>query len=173
MTKTHDLDPADAEKLVSASVHTLGGEPSSLASLDGKALLIVNVASRCGLTPHYEGLQKLHEELSGRDFAVVGFPCNQFGAQEPGSAEEIQAFCTTNYGVSFPMFEKIDVNGEGRHAIYEVLTGYADGDGKEGDVAWNFEKFVVSADRKKVTRFRPKTAPDDAQLRAAINAGLP
>ena len=156
-----------------APIHTLAGAPSKLADFRGKALLLVNVASKCGLTPQYTGLEALHEKLAPRGFSVIGFPCNQFGGQEPGSAEQIQTFCSTTYGVTFPMTEKIDVNGAGRHAIYRELTQVADAGGHTGDIRWNFEKFVVSADGSKITRFDPRTAPDDPALVAAIEAGLP
>jgi glutathione peroxidase len=162
-----------SNRLDAVPVKTLDGKKSSLASLKGKALLIVNVASRCGLTPQYTDLEKLHEEYEDRGFAVVGFPCNQFGEQEPGSAEEIQTFCSTKYGVTFPMFEKIEVNGPGRHPIYEELTKVADGEGDAGDIQWNFEKFVVSADRKTIKRFRPMTKPRDKAVRKAIEEALP
>jgi glutathione peroxidase len=152
---------------------TISGKPSSLADYDGKALLIVNVASKCGLTPHYAGLQQLHQTYENRGFTVLGFPCNQFGGQEPGSAEEIQEFCSVNYDVSFPLFEKLDVNGENQHPLYADLNQTADADGNRGDIRWNFEKFVVSPDRKSVTRFSPVTAPEDPALVAAIEANLP
>ena len=155
------------------TIHTLKGEPSKLADHQGKALLIVNVASKCGLTPQYTALEALHEKYGPRGFAVLGFPCNQFGAQEPGSSEEIETFCSTTYGVTFPMFEKIDVNGPSRHPIYQELTQVEDSAGKAGDIQWNFEKFLVSADGKSIQRFRPKTAPDDAAIVAAIEAALP
>lgn len=167
------LSPADAEALRQASIATLDGEPTSLAAFDGKALLLVNVASKCGLTPQYSGLEELQKSYAERGFTVIGLPCNQFGGQEPGSAEEIKTFCSTTYGVTFPMMEKIEVNGDGRHPIYEVLTRHADTEGKAGDVEWNFEKFLVSADREHVTRFRPRTEPDDPALIAAIEAALP
>ena len=156
-----------------APIHTLQGADSTLGAYRGKALLLVNVASKCGLTPQYTALEALHERLAPKGFSVVGFPCNQFGAQEPGSAEQIQTFCSTTYGVTFPMTEKIDVNGAGRHPIYRELTQIADAGGHQGDIRWNFEKFVVSADGSKITRFDPRTAPDDPALVAAIEAGLP
>lgn len=159
--------------LFEARVRTLDGKPSSLAAHKGKALLIVNVASQCGLTPQYRDLEKLHEEYKGRGFSVLGFPCNQFGAQEPGSPEEIQTFCSTKYGVTFPMFEKIEVNGKGRHPVYRALTEVADDEGNAGDVQWNFEKFLVSADGTTIKRFRPMTKPYDPALVAAIEAALP
>ena len=154
------------------SLNTLSGEPATLAEHKGKALLIVNVASKCGLTPQYTGLEKLHEQLADRGFAVLGFPCNQFGAQEPGTAEEIATFCSTNYGVTFPMYEKIEVNGEGRHPLYAELTAVADAEGKAGDIQWNFEKFLVTPDGQ-ITRFRPLVEPEAPELVQAITAALP
>ncbi|HTZ09822.1 MAG TPA: glutathione peroxidase [Acidimicrobiales bacterium] len=154
-------------------VHTLQGAPSSLAPYRGKALLVVNVASRCGLTPQYTGLQHLQDTYDDRGFTVLGFPCNQFLEQEPGSPEEIAEFCSVNYGVSFPLFEKIEVNGPGRHPIYERLTAEADAEGAAGDVQWNFEKFLVSPEGDVVGRFRPGVEPGDATLVAAIEATLP
>lgn len=152
---------------------TLDGTPASLGDLAGQTLLVVNVASKCGLTPQYTGLERLHEQYSDRGFAVVGFPCNQFGGQEPGSAEEIAEFCSATYGVSFPMFEKIDVNGPGRHPVYTELTALADSAGEAGDIQWNFEKFLVDPDGKAVARFRPRTEPDAPEVVAAIEASLP
>jgi glutathione peroxidase len=154
-------------------VKTLAGQPSSLGELAGKTLLVVNVASKCGLTPQYTGLEQLHERYAERGFAVAGFPCNQFGEQEPGSAEEIQQFCSATYGVSFPMFEKIEVNGPGRHPIYSELTELPDATGEAGDIEWNFEKFLVGPDGKVLARFRPRTPPEDPDLIAAIEANLP
>ncbi|MEZ5171689.1 MAG: glutathione peroxidase [Acidimicrobiia bacterium] len=154
-------------------VNTLSGDPSSLGEHSGKAVLVVNVASKCGLTPQYEGLQKLHDTYADRGFTVVGFPCNQFLEQEPGTADEIQEFCSVNYGVTFPLYEKIEVNGDGRHAIYEELTATADADGEAGDITWNFEKFLVSPEGETVARFRPQTEPDDEALVSAIEDALP
>ena len=154
-------------------VNTLAGEPSSLAALDGKTLLIVNVASKCGLTPQYTGLEELHKQFADQGFSVVGFPSNQFGGQEPGSAEEIAEFCSTTYGVTFPMFEKIDVNGPDRHPIYAELTATPDAEGEAGDIQWNFEKFLVGADGSVLARFRPMTAPDAEEIVTAIQANLP
>lgn len=154
-------------------VKTLDGEDSSLGAHKGKVLLVVNVASKCGLTPQYEDLEKLHAEYSARGFAVVGFPCNQFGGQEPGSAEEIKKFCSLTYGVTFPMFEKIEVNGDGRHPIYGELSQIEDAKGEAGDIQWNFEKFLISPDGKQVERFRPRTKPYDEKLVARINSWLP
>ncbi|HET9894487.1 MAG TPA: glutathione peroxidase [Streptosporangiaceae bacterium] len=154
-------------------VRTLSGAPASLADYKGKALLIVNVASECGLTPQYTGLQQLHDTYAVRGFEVLGFPCNQFGAQEPGTPDEIAEFCSTNYSVTFPLFEKLEVNGPGRHALYDQLTATADDDGNAGDVQWNFEKFLISPDGEVVARFRPLVTPDDAQLTTAIEQQLP
>jgi glutathione peroxidase len=153
-------------------VHTLSGDPASLGDHKGKVLLIVNVASKCGLTPQYSGLESLHERYADRGFAVLGFPCNQFGAQEPGSADEIATFCSTTYGVTFPMYEKIEVNGEGRHAIYDQLTEAADGEGYTGDIRWNFEKFLVAADGDVIARFSPIVTPEATELVDAIEAAL-
>ena len=152
---------------------TLDGRDSSLGEFAGKALLVVNVASKCGLTPQYSGLERLQERFGGQGFSVVGFPCNQFAGQEPGSAEEIQTFCSTTYGVTFPLFEKIDVNGEGRHPLYAELTETADAEGAAGDVQWNFEKFLVGADGEVLARFRPRTEPEDETVVKAIEAALP
>jgi glutathione peroxidase len=154
-------------------VKTLSGEDSSLGALAGKTLLVVNVASKCGLTPQYAALEALHERLANRGFSVVGFPCNQFMGQEPGTAEEIEEFCSTTYGVTFPMFEKIEVNGEGRHPIYDELTSVPDADGAAGDVQWNFEKFLLGPDGTVLARFRPRTVPDDPEVLAAIEKHLP
>jgi glutathione peroxidase len=152
---------------------TLRGEQLDTAALDGQAVLVVNVASRCGLTPQYTGLERLQERYSERGFTVLGVPCNQFGEQEPGSAEEIQTFCSTTYGVSFPMTQKLDVNGPGRHPLYSTLTATADEAGEAGDVQWNFEKFLVSPNGQPVARFRPTVEPESDELIAAIEAELP
>jgi glutathione peroxidase len=155
-------------------VKTLSGQDSSLgAAAPGSALLVVNVASRCGLTPQYTALEKLHEQFRDRGLAVVGFPCNQFGGHEPGTAEEIAEFCSAAYGVTFPMFEKIEVNGPGRHAVYASLTEVPDAAGEAGDIQWNFEKFLVRPDGTVAARFRPRTTPDDPEVLAAIEANLP
>ena len=156
-----------------ADVQALDGSPADLSDYQGKALLIVNVASQCGLTPQYSGLQQLHEEYADRGFAVLGFPCNQFGAQEPGTGDEIKTFCESNYGVTFPMFSKIEVNGDGRHALYEQLTAVADDEGQAGDIQWNFEKFLISPDGEIVHRFRPLVTPEDPALVGAIEEQLP
>ncbi|MGH9018018.1 MAG: glutathione peroxidase [Acidimicrobiales bacterium] len=154
-------------------VHTLQGAPSSLGDHKGKALLVVNVASQCGLTPQYAGLQNLQDRFGSSGFSVLGFPCNQFLEQEPGSADEIAQFCSVNYGVTFPLFEKIEVNGPGRHAIYDQLTATDDAEGNAGDIQWNFEKFLIAPDGTIVGRFRPGVEPEDAGLVAAIEAALP
>lgn len=124
------------------------------------------------MTPQYTGLEALHKEFASRGFSVLGVPCNQFGAQEPGSAQEITTFCSTNYGVTFPMTEKVEVNGAGRHALYDMLTTTADAEGHTGDIRWNFEKFLVGKNGNVVARFSPMVAPDDATLRSAITAAL-
>jgi glutathione peroxidase len=154
-------------------VKTLAGDDSSLGALSGQTLLVVNVASKCGLTPQYTALEKLHDSYAGRGFSVVGFPCNQFGGQEPGTASEIAEFCSATYGVTFPMFEKIEVNGPGRHPVYQELTAVPDADGEAGDVQWNFEKFLIGPDGSVVARFRPRTTPDDPAVVAAIEENLP
>jgi glutathione peroxidase len=154
-------------------INTLEGQPADLSQYQGKALLVVNVASKCGLTPQYEGLEKLHEQYGSRGFEVLGFPCNQFMGQEPGTAEEIREFCDTNYHVQFPLFEKIDVNGAQQHPLYAELEQTADADGEAGDVKWNFEKFLVSPKGDVVGRFRPQVTPEDPALVQAIEAQLP
>jgi glutathione peroxidase len=156
-----------------APVKTLQGDPASLAGYKGEALLIVNVASKCGYTKQYVQLEELQQHYEGKGFTVLGFPCNQFGHQEPGSPEEIAEFCSLTYGVTFPMFEKIDVNGPDRHPLYAELTAVEDADGKAGDVEWNFEKFVVSPDGELVARFRSKTPPDAPDVVAVIESLLP
>jgi glutathione peroxidase len=156
-----------------APIHTLDGQATTLAEQKGKALLLVNVASKCGLTPQYEGLERIHEQFRDRGFSVLGFPCNQFMEQEPGSADEIATFCSTTYGVTFPLYEKIEVNGEARHPIYEELTSTADAEGNAGDIQWNFEKFLVSPSGDIVGRFRPLVEPEAPELLAAIEANLP
>lgn len=152
---------------------TLDGKDASLGDLKGKAVLVVNVASKCGLTPQYEGLEKLHEQYADRGFSVVGFPCNQFKGQEPGSADEIMEFCSTTYGVTFPLYEKVDVNGDNRHPVYEELTKAADPEGATGDIRWNFEKFVLSPEGEVVARFGPLVAPEDESLVKSIEEQLP
>jgi len=157
----HDID-----------VQTLAGEPATLGEFAGSTVLVVNVASKCGLTPQYEGLQRLYDRFSGQGFTVAGFPCNQFGGQEPGTPDEISEFCSVNYGVTFPMFAKIDVNGPDRHPLYAELTATPDAAGEAGDIQWNFEKFLVGPDGKVIARFRPLTDPEAPELVAAIEANL-
>ena len=167
VTVTKELD-----SMWTAPIKTLKGEPTTLAAYKGKALMLVNVASKCGNTPQYATLEALQKKYEAKGFTVIGFPCNQFGGQEPGSAEQIGTFCAVNYGISFPIMEKIDVNGDQRHAIYKALTPIK-GDGRDGDIEWNFEKFVVSADGTKITRFAPGTKPDAPAVIAAVEAALP
>jgi glutathione peroxidase len=152
---------------------SLSGEPTSLGDSRGKELLVVNVASKCGLTPQYEGLERLQETYGDRGFSVVGFPCNQFGAQEPGTADEIATFCSTTYGVTFPLFEKVEVNGDGRHPVYEELVAFPDAEGDAGDIQWNFEKFLVSPEGEILRRFRPMVDPESPEVIDAIEANLP
>jgi glutathione peroxidase len=159
--------------LLSIPLRTLDGQPTTLGEHAGRAMLVVNVASQCGLTPQYEGLERLQQAYGDRGFTVVGFPCNQFGGQEPGTADEIRTFCSTTYGVSFPMMERIAVNGEDRHPVYDVLASVPDADGEAGDVQWNFEKFLLSANGRAVARFRPRTEPEDAVVTRAIEDQLP
>ncbi|WP_067664268.1 glutathione peroxidase [Nocardia miyunensis] len=155
-------------------VKTLADEPTTLAELAGdKALLVVNVASKCGLTPQYTDLVELQKTYGPRGFSVVGVPCNQFMGQEPGTAEEIAEFCSTTYGVDFPLLEKVDVNGEQRHPLYQELVQTADAEGSAGDIQWNFEKFLVDSKGAVVGRFRPRTEPKDAAVVSAIEAVLP
>ena len=157
----HDID-----------LQTLAGSPARLGDFAGSAILVVNVASQCGLTPQYAGLQRLHDQFAGRGFTVAGFPCNQFGGQEPGSADEIGEFCSVNYGVTFPIFAKIDVNGPDRHPLYTELTETADAEGTAGDIQWNFEKFLVGRDGKVIARFRPMTEPEAPEVVEAIESSL-
>jgi glutathione peroxidase len=159
--------------LYDVPIHTLQGKDSSLAPYKGKALLLVNVASKCGLTPQYAGLQKLQDTYGDKGFSVLGFPCNQFLEQEPGSPDEIAEFCSVNYGVTFPLFEKIDVNGPNRHPLYDELTTKADSEGAAGDIQWNFEKFLVSPAGEIVARFRPGVEPEDKALVDAVEGALP
>src|ERR1700758_4513363 len=154
-------------------IHTLQGSDATLGDYAGKTLLLVNVASKCGLTPQYEGLERLQKTYGDRGFSVIGFPCNQFMGQEPGTAEEIEQFCSTTYGVTFPLLAKTDVNGDHRHPLYTELTKTVDADGSAGDIQWNFEKFLVAPDGQVVNRFRPRTEPDAPEVVGAIEAVLP
>ncbi|MFF0489453.1 glutathione peroxidase [Nocardia sp. NPDC004068] len=154
-------------------VRTLSDEPTTLADLAGdRALLVVNVASKCGLTPQYTGLVELQKTYGPRGFSVIGVPCNQFMGQEPGTAEEIQEFCSATYGVDFPLLEKVEVNGEDRHPLYRELVETPDAEGTAGDIQWNFEKFLVNRDGDVVARFRPRTEPSDPAVVTAIESVL-
>jgi glutathione peroxidase len=158
--------------LYDVPVAALDGTEGQLAKQKGNVTLVVNVASQCGLTPQYAGLQKLYERYGDQGFAVLGFPCNQFGAQEPGTPDEIKTFCETSYGVTFPMFEKIEVNGEGQHSLYKSLNQTADAEGHTGDIRWNFEKFLLSRDGEIVARFSPMVDPEAPELTSAIEKAL-
>ena len=153
-------------------IAALDGTPDVLADLNGKVTLVVNVASKCGLTPQYEQLETVHERYADRGFTVLGVPCNQFLEQEPGSADEIATFCSTTYGVTFPMSEKVEVNGDGRHALYDQLTPHPDVEGRTGDIQWNFEKFLVDGDGAVIARFGPTVVPDDPAVIDAIESAL-
>ncbi len=153
-------------------IHTLQGDDAKLGDYKGKTLLLVNVASKCGLTPQYEGLERLQKTYGDRGFSVIGFPCNQFMGQEPGTSEEIAQFCSATYGVTFPLMEKIDVNGEDRHPIYAELTEKEDAEGAAGDITWNFEKFLVSPQGAVVARYRPQVEPEDPTVVGDIEAQL-
>ncbi len=157
MASFHDFD-----------IVTIDGEDQSLSNYQGKVVLVVNVASECGMTPQYAGLENLHREFGDRGFSVLGLPCNQFGAQEPGSEAEIKNFCSTKFDVSFPMTSKIEVNGDNRHPLYAWLTGETGGD----DISWNFEKFLIDGKGNFIQRFGPKTPPEDETLRTAVENTL-
>jgi glutathione peroxidase len=159
-------------KLYDFTLPGLDGEERSLADFKGQACLIVNVASKCGLTPQYDGLQRLHDRFRDRGFSVIGFPCNQFGGQEPGSADEIQDFCTTNFGVTFPMYSKVEVNGDGRSPIYEWLTSTDTQPDGSGDIAWNFAKFVIDRSGAISARFAPQVEPESLEIREVIEKAL-
>ena len=161
---------SQSRSIHSIEVLRLNGTPESLGAYRDKVVLVVNVASRCGFTPQYAGLQALFENYSDRDFAVLGFPCNQFFHQEPGTAEQIQEFCKVNFGVTFPMFAKLDVKGPGQHPLYAILTELPDDAGKAGNVRWNFEKFLVDRNGHPVQRFRSKVTPQDPKLVGAIES---
>jgi glutathione peroxidase len=159
--------------ILDAKIARLDGTPGTLGDLTGgRVALIVNVASRCGLTPQYAGLERLHATYADRGFTVVGIPCNQFGAQEPGSPAEIATFCSATYGVTFPITEKIAVNGDDRHEVYRALVDQPDQDGRAGDVTWNFEKFLLAEDGRVVARFAPGVEPQDPALVRAVEAQL-
>jgi glutathione peroxidase len=151
---------------------TIDGNPGVLAEQKGKVTLLVNVASFCGLTPQYEGLENLHERFGAQGFEVIGIPCNQFGAQEPGTSDEIKTFCSTSYGVQFPLTEKIEVNGDNRHPLYQQLTTVADAEGHSGDIRWNFEKFLIGKDGEVIERFSPMVEPEKDEIVGAIEKAL-
>ncbi|MEG3627286.1 glutathione peroxidase [Streptomyces poriticola] len=153
-------------------IGALQGGSAGLGQYAGRVVLVVNVASKCGLTPQYTGLERLQERYAEQGFTVLGVPCNQFMGQEPGSAEEIAEFCSATYGVTFPMTEKVEVNGGGRHPLYERLVGFADGEGHSGDIRWNFEKFLIGRDGEVAARFAPQTEPEAAELVTAVEARL-
>jgi glutathione peroxidase len=158
--------------LYDTDIAALDGSPGLLNDQGGKVTLVVNVASKCGLTPQYTALEEIHERFADQGFTVIGVPCNQFGEQEPGSPDEIATFCSTSYGVTFPLTEKVEVNGAGRHALYDQLTPVADAEGESGDIRWNFEKFLVGRDGEIVARFNPMTSPDDPAVVGAIESAL-
>lgn len=155
-----------------AKIAALDGSPDRLSEEKGKVTLMVNVASKCGLTPQYEGLERIHEQYANRGFSVLGFPCNQFMGQEPGTSTEIAEFCSTNYGVTFPLFEKIDVNGDDRHPLYAELTDVPDSEGYAGDIRWNFEKFLVAPDGAVLARFAPQVEPEAPEVTHAIEDAI-
>ncbi|MEU9334088.1 glutathione peroxidase [Streptomyces sp. NPDC048290] len=161
-----------AHSVLDVDLHSLDGTPADLAQYAGRPVLIVNVASKCGLTPQYTGLERLQQRYAERGLTVLGVPCNQFAGQEPGSAEEIAEFCSATYGVTFPLTEKIDVNGESRHPLYARLTGFADAEGHSGDIRWNFEKFLIGRDGTVVARFAPQTDPESDEITTAVEAQL-
>ena len=168
LVMTAKTGSATGESIHAIELKTLHGESASLAEHKGKVVLAVNVASRCGLTPHYTGLQAVHEKYVEQGFTVIGFPCNQFAGQEPGTAEEISEFCSVNFGVTFPLYEKLDVKGDGQHPVYRILAAAPYDDGEPGDVLWNFEKFLVDKDGRVVRRFKPTTTADDPAVIEAI-----
>ena len=161
-----------ATDLTAIPLSRIDGTPDTLGNHAGKVLLVVNVASKCGLTPQYTAMQQMHTDLSAKGFSVLGVPCNQFMGQEPGNAQEIQEFCSTTYGVDFPLSEKVDVNGDARHALYESLVTSPDAEGYTGDIRWNFEKFLIGRDGKVVARFGPQVAPDAPEVLSAITSAL-
>jgi glutathione peroxidase len=162
-----------AEFVAWDDLQQLNGGPLGSEQLTGKAVLVVNVASQCGLTPQYEGLQRLQRTYGERGFTVLGVPCNQFAGQEPGEPDEIHQFCTTTFGTSFPMTAKLEVNGRRRHRLYQRLTAVPDAAGRAGEIEWNFEKFLVATSGEVLARFRPTVTPDDEQLVAQIERALP
>jgi glutathione peroxidase len=167
-----DVSQTQAPSIHEIELPMLNGKAASLAAYAGKVILAVNTASKCGFTPQYGGLQALQDRYSAKGFMVLGFPCNQFFRQEPGTAEDIQSFCSINYGVTFPMFAKLDVKGANQHPLYAILSQFPDGAGKAGNVAWNFEKFLVDKDGHVVRRFRSKVEPESPEVVKAIESLL-
>lgn len=166
------MERTNARSIYELELPRLSGELQSLSAYSGEVLLAVNVASRCGFTPQYAGLQALQDRYADRGLVVVGFPCNQFSHQEPGTAEEIQEFCSINYGVTFPLFAKLDVRGANQHPLYAILSESADDSGKAGNVSWNFEKFLIGRDGRVARRFRSKVVPEDPRIVEAIETLL-
>jgi glutathione peroxidase len=158
--------------LYDTKLAALDGTPDVLANEKGKVTLLVNVASFCGLTPQYEGLQKLEDTYGPKGFDVIGIPCNQFGEQEPGTPDEIKTFCSTTYNVNFPLTEKIEVNGDNRHPLYQALTPVKDAEGRDGDIQWNFEKFLVGRDGEVIARFSPMVLPEAPEVIDSIEKAL-
>jgi glutathione peroxidase len=169
---TADTNGTNGNSPLDVEIGALKGGSADLAQYAGQAVLVVNVASKCGLTPQYTGLERLHARYAEQGFTVLGVPCNQFLGQEPGSAEEIAEFCSATYGVTFPLTEKVEVNGDGRHELYDHLVGFADAEGHTGDIRWNFEKFLIGRDGKVAARFSPQTEPESAELVAAVEGQL-
>lgn len=165
-------DQKDVPAVLDFKMKSLDGKEVDLSKYQGKVVMIVNVASECGATPQYEPLQELYETYKDQGFVVLGFPCNQFGAQEPGTAAEIKTFCTENYGVTFDMFSKVDVNGENAAPLFKFLTSEETNPGHSGKIGWNFEKFLISRDGKVVARFKTPVAPDSEEVVTAIKAEL-
>jgi len=161
---------SQAESIYDLTVASLDGKPVKLSEYKGKVLLIVNVASKCGLTPQYKGLETLYQNNKDKGFVILGFPCNQFAGQEPGTATEIQSFCEKNYGVTFPLFEKLDVNGANRAPLYNILAGPSSP--FPGDIKWNFGKFLIGTDGTIIARFEPTVTPDSPEITAAIDKAL-
>ena len=163
---------AEVPAALNFTVKSIDGEDVALKDYQGKVVLVVNVASKCGLTPQYEGLQKLHEEYGEKGLAILGFPCNQFAGQEPGSEAEIKEFCSTNFGVEFDMFSKVDVNGDDQTDLYKHLTSLETKPAGAGKISWNFEKFLIGRDGKVIARYSPRTKPNGDELTAAIKDAL-
>ena len=163
---------ADVKSPLDFKMDSLDGKPTDLSKYKGEVVLIVNVASKCGLTPQYKQLEEVYSKYKGQGFEVLGFPANEFGKQEPGTNDEISTFCTTNYGIDFPMFSKIVVKGDGIHPLYKFLTSKETNPGFEGDINWNFEKFLVGRDGKVVKRFSPRVKPNAPEVLEAIQAEL-